>query len=62
MPSPVIYARNRLGVAVRAGDPEAEARARRELAVTKVREYAKRVLADVPLTDADREELRGVIA
>lgn len=47
-PHPVITARNRLGAAVRSGDPVLAAARRQELAAAKLEAYVAKVVAEAP--------------
>lgn len=48
MPSKVISARSRLGVAARRADPDAIESARQELAAAKLEAYVEKVVAEAP--------------
>lgn len=48
MPSKVIQARSKVGVASRRGNPEQISNARRELAAAKLEAYVAAVLAEAP--------------
>ena len=62
MPSPTILARNELGAATRARDPERITRARQCLAAEKIAAYAARVAAEAPpLTAAQIDRITAAL-
>ncbi|MCI1787431.1 MAG: hypothetical protein LKI58_05100 [Actinomyces sp.] len=62
MPSSILKARSRLGVAARLGDKEAAQEARRDLAAAKIEDYVSRVVAEAPpLTPAQRDRIAALV-
>lgn len=58
MPSKVLTARSKLGVATRRANPEQIAAARQELAAAKIEEYIAKVVAEAPpLSPEQRDRL-----
>lgn len=62
MPSPVLQARARLGVAARTRDPLAIRKAQRDLAAAKIAAYVQRTIdAAPPLTTEQRERIARLL-
>ncbi|HLV03942.1 MAG TPA: hypothetical protein VKY79_05105 [Actinomycetaceae bacterium] len=63
MPSEVLKARSRLGVAAKARDPEKITEARRDLAAAKLADYVAKVVAEAPpLTMEQRHRISQLLA
>lgn len=60
-PHPVITARNRLGVAVRCGDPVVVVARRQELAAAKLEAYIAKVVAEAPPLDQSQLDAIAVL-